>query len=674
MTQLLQNAVFGTALILAAALLRRALGGRLIPEARLALWFVCLIRLLAPAFPESGLSLWGLLPRAGTDGAAAPVMDPLPVSSGAGTNLPAGNVPASGAMNPGLVPVEPAGAAFPWETVALSVWIGVGLVLAARYALAFARTRRAVRCAAPLERDDPRYALLPRCARLREGAMDGAPLTFGAARPTVVLSPGLSGAALDCVLAHEGVHARRRDNLWHYAMALALVLYWWNPAVWLMARLLRRDIELACDRAAVRRLGAERRAQYAETLVALATVGAEPAFCQTFGRKAAEERILSVMKFKKTTVLGVVLSLVLVAGVTVAFASGPREAPDEDSTMSTAPSTSVWSMTTDGNHGLRYFSLNLDYLEQSLNKQVAGGSMTREEADRIVGQARALSGNGEELEWVFQEDSGLVHDSLDENGNYRPGFNIFYKDEDGKLTPVDPATVVSGFIFPAAEENGWAEVVVYRGRAYNRADLSAETLEWLDWYRALPDEEKLAVSYEPWELHDTGEAAGMTIDAGQPSGETGLGHDPNGPEDSGGANPPAPAESEIPAFVPDYDPATQDSAGAGGDIICGLPTAPTTNCGLEGCAETRLHCHQGENCILVDPAQLPVCPVEGCTVQGVHYHDGVIYRCNGAHCGGVCDGSCAAAWNGADTAPTDPPVSSGHHGAGHGNGYQGGHH
>lgn len=645
MTQLLQNAVFGTALILAAALLRRALGGRLIPEARLALWFVCLIRLLAPAFPESGLSLWGLLPRAGTAGATAPVMDPLPVPSGAGANLPAGNVPASGAMNPGLAAVEPAGAAaFPWETVALSVWIGVGLVLAARYALAFARTRRAVRCAAPLERDDPRYALLPRCARLREGAMDGAPLTFGAARPTVVLSPGLSGAALDCVLAHEGVHARRRDNLWHYAMALALVLYWWNPAVWLMARLLRRDIELACDRAAVRKLGAERRAEYAETLVNLATVGAEPAFCQTFGRKAAEERILSVMKFKKTTVLGVVLSLVLVAGVTVAFASGPREAPDEDSTTSTAPSTSVWSMTTDGNHGLRYFSLNLDYLEQSLNKQVADGSMPREEADRIVGQARALSGNGEELEWVFQEDSGLVEDSLDENGTYQPGFNIFYKDENGKLTPVDPATVVSGFILPAAEENGWAEVVVYRGRAYNRADLSAETLEWLDWYKALPAEERLAVSYEPWELREQ-ETPG-TQDAEQP----------------------------VPDFVPDYDPAVEDSAGAGDDIICGLPTAPTTNCGVEGCTETRLHCHQGENCILVDPAQLPVCPVEGCTVRGTHTHDGVTYLCNGAHCGGVCDGSCAAAWNGADTAPTNPPVSSGHHGAGHGNGYHGGHH
>ena len=727
MTQLLQNAVFGTALILAAALLRRALGGRLIPEARLALWFVCLIRLLAPVFPDSGLSLWGLLPRAGSAAATAPVMDPLPVPSGAGANLPAVNAPASGTMNPGLVPVEPTGAAFPWETVALSLWIGVGLLLAARYVLRWNRTRRAVADAIPLPKDDPRYAPLPKCARLREGVMDGAPLTFGAVRPTVVLWPGLSGTALDCVLAHEGVHARRRDNLWHYAMALVLVAYWWNPAVWLMARLLRRDIELACDRAAVRKLGPEKRAEYAETLVALATAGAEPAFCRTFGRKAAEERILSVMKFKKTTVLGVILSLALVAGVTVAFASGPKApaVPDEDSTTSTAPSTSMWSMTTDGNHGLRYFSLNLDYLEQSLNKQVADGSMTREEADRIVEQARTLSGNGEELEWVFQEDSGLVQDSFDENGNYRPGFNIFYKDADGKLTPVDPATVVSGFILPAAEENGWTEVVVYRGRAYNRADLSAETLEWLDWYLALPEEERLAVSYEPWELRDitSGQSEWPVNSKGKTYGEvqlsylstleypdlifvsareetdwidgyipfTPLAHPsyPGTVEGPGeefdkylewletqpevltqplydceenvigqfrSANPAkltSGAEQTVPEVVPDYDPEVEDPAGEMGSSFYDYSVADAS-----GVAAGKV-----------------VCPVEGCTVRGTHTHNGVTYLCNGAHCGGVCDGSCATAWNGADTAPTAAPVSSGHHGESHhGNGYHGGHH
>jgi len=611
MTQLLQNALFGTALILAAVLLRRAMGERLIPAARLALWAVCLIRLLAPVFPASGLSLWGL---AGTAAGAAPDWNPAPLPNGGLGNVPAVNAPAGTAV-PAPQPVEPA--AFPWEAVVPAVWIGVGLVLAARYVWSWNRTRRAVAQAVPLGRDDPRYGLLPRCARLREGVMDGAPLTFGAARPTVVVPPELDGGALECVLVHEAVHARRRDNLWHYGMAAALIVYWWNPAVWLMSRLLRRDIELACDRAAVRRLGAARRAEYAQTLVALATASDGPAFCQTFGRKAAEERIISVMKFKKTTIFGVVLSLVLVAGVTAAFASAPK-APDEDSTTSTAPAIGIQSVQLDAESGnVTEYTVNLDVLKQNLDRHVAEGTMTQTEADRVWAQAQEFAQGGKALTWSFQGDSGLTLDEL---------HKVCYRDENGNLIPVDPATVASGFIFPAAD------TVTYHGRSYNRADLSAETLEWLDWYLALSEEERLAVSYEPVELalalyydtEDAGQPAGDEV----PAGEQGLTHDPNG---------------------------TKDSAGAG-------------ICTDESCPVSGEHHHEGDTVVYhynTQPAGIPLCPVEGCTSWGTHTHDGATYLCSGAHCGGVCDGSCAAG----------VPSGGRHHGAGNGNGHHGnGHH
>ncbi len=656
MTQLLQNALFGTALILAAVLLRRAMGERLLPAARLALWAVCLIRLLAPVFPASGLSLWGLA-GAGTAG-AAPDWNPAPLPGGELGNVPAVNAPAGTAV-PAPQPVEPA--AFPWEAVVPAVWIGVGLVLAARYVWSWNRTRRAVAQAVPLGRDDPRYGLLPRCARLREGVMDGAPLTFGAARPTVVVPPELDGGALECVLVHEAVHARRRDNLWHYGMAAALIVYWWNPAVWLMSRLLRRDIELACDRAAVKRLGAARRAEYAQTLVALATASDGPAFCQTFGRKAAEERIISVMKFKKTTIFGVVLSLVLVAGVTAAFASAPK-APDEDSTTSTAPAIGIQSVQLDAESGnVTEYTVNLDVLKQNLDRHVAEGTMTQTEADRVWAQAQEFAQGGKALTWSFQGDSGLTLDEL---------HKVCYRDENGNLIPVDPATVASGFIFPAAG------TVTYHGRSYNRADLSAETLEWLDWYLALSEEEQLAVSYEPAELR--GGELPTTEDAGaeQPAaeGEPGAGtvtyhgrtfnraslsaetlewldwylalpeeeqlavsYEPaelRGGElpttEDAGAEQPA-AEEELPPFVPEYDPQVEDST----------PVSPDT------------------------PVKtLAVCPVEGCTAWGTHTHDGASYLCSGAHCGGVCDGGCAAG----------VPSGGRHHGAGNGNGHHGGHH
>lgn len=427
MDQLLQNALCGTALILAAALLRRALGARLIPEARLCLWAACLFRLLTPAAPESVLSLWGLFRRP----AAAPVRTPQ-------FYIPA---PVPGVS----APVQPQAVGFPWETALALVWLGVGLGLAARYALCWARTRRAVGDAIPLERGDPRYVPLPRCARLREGPMEGAPLTFGALRPTVVLSPGLAGEELACVLAHEGVHARRRDNLWHYAMAAALVVHWWNPAVWLMARLLRRDIELACDRAALKKLGEDRRADYARALVSLATQGEGPAFSHTFGRKLTEERILSIMKFKKTTIVGAVLSLTLVLAVTVAFASAPKE-PDH--------------------------------------------------------------------------------------------------------------------------------TVAFHGQTFNRADLSQETLDWLDWYLSLSEEEQLAVSYVPAELR------------------------PGGPVKTQNA----------------YDSAVRTSSGL------------YDPCRAGDCAVPYEHCHIDGKVVRVyyeNPGLL--CAQPGCETGGPHEHDGVQY-------------------------------------------------
>ena len=505
MTQLLQNAAYGTVLILAVVILRRVLKDRLLPGARLALWAVCLFRLLTPAAPESVFSLWGLSRLFEPKKQAAPV----PYTAG---YVPAPSVP------------DPAPQAEPGisrETVLLAVWLVVGVLLAARYLLAWTRTRRAVACAIPLDRSDKRYTPLPRCARLREGPMEGAPLTFGAVRPTVVLSPGLDGAELDCVLAHEGVHARRRDNLWHYAMALALVVHWWNPAVWLMSRLLRRDIELSCDRAAVRRLGEDRRAEYAQALVSLATQADGPAFCHTFGRKAAEERILSIMKFKKTSVIGVIFSLTLVLAVTAAFASEPkadngtvqfhgesfsrselsqgtldwldwyltlseeeqlaisyvpnelrkdRDASTQDaySSVKTGSSQTVIVSLPDKTKEIQSAfpeidpdDVDLSEMKKMLDKKVADGQLTQAEADQRLADTEAVleqarrgelklfwydSGNGENWVYgvgVFQVNGEIQSRFVDPGQILQP---LYYEDENGKLVPVDPDTVVNGYV------------------------------------------------------------------------------------------------------------------------------------------------------------------------------------------------------------------------------------
>jgi beta-lactamase regulating signal transducer with metallopeptidase domain len=78
------------------------------------------------------------------------------------------------------------------------------------------------------------------------------------------------------VLAHELCHYRHRDHIWALLRGLCLVLYWWNPLVWLAAVFSRIDGELACDEGAVSRLGDTERAAYGHTLLDLAVLKQGP--------------------------------------------------------------------------------------------------------------------------------------------------------------------------------------------------------------------------------------------------------------------------------------------------------------------------------------------------------------------------------------------------------------
>ncbi len=69
------------------------------------------------------------------------------------------------------------------------------------------------------------------------------------------------------ILAHEQVHARRRDTLWNFLATLLLVLNWFNPLAWWALRRFQRDQELACDASALAALGAGARQPYWDALL-----------------------------------------------------------------------------------------------------------------------------------------------------------------------------------------------------------------------------------------------------------------------------------------------------------------------------------------------------------------------------------------------------------------------
>ena len=132
------------------------------------------------------------------------------------------------------------------------------------------------------------------------------------------------------MLAHEETHFRHGDHVWGVLRGLCLALHWFDPLVWWAAFLSRRDGELACDEAAIRRLGEDERAAYGRTLIGL-TCEKRPALLltattMTGSRGGIRERIVLLAKKPRTAVYTLAAVLLLLAVVVGCTMTGRQEA------------------------------------------------------------------------------------------------------------------------------------------------------------------------------------------------------------------------------------------------------------------------------------------------------------------------------------------------------------
>ncbi len=348
MGQLIENTLLGGVLILAVAAARRVLRGKIRPNVVLLLWALCILRLLTPVGLHSPVSIYSLM---GERPAAwesiereepEPAQPPIPT----GTHTVGQNAgQAEGQSKVDIISdatVTPRPDEIPEKHGELTagkalniVYIIISASVTAWFISAWLRTRREIRA---LPRISGEYAstYLPKRAGLRVGRMTGAPLTFGVLRPEVVVTPGLRDGEYHYVLRHEAVHARRGDNMWHYMSALCLCVHWFNPAVWLMAALIRRDVELSCDRAVVAKAPEDIRADYASAIISMSTARSGLAFASGFARRKTEERIMNIMKYKKTTIAGILAAAIL-AGAAAAMALTPAKAAEDGPIDGTVP-------------------------------------------------------------------------------------------------------------------------------------------------------------------------------------------------------------------------------------------------------------------------------------------------------------------------------------------------
>lgn len=281
-----------------------------------ALWLVVLFRLLCPLSVTADFSLLELMdmPVAEvTDHTSAAAYIPYDIVHTPELEVRLPVTPAiNQAVNRALPQEHAALGADPLEgpmAIATMVWL-MGMTAMAVWGIAsLVRLRRRLVGAVPLEKG----------VYLADHI--DTPFVLGLVRPKIYLPSVLPEREREYILLHERCHIRRLDHVVKLLAFLALCIHWFNPLVWLFFMLLGKDMEMSCDEAVIKKLGADIRADYSASLLRLATgrriMAGTPL---AFGEGDTRERVKNVLRWKepKTWLVllsaGVVLVLAVVCG------------------------------------------------------------------------------------------------------------------------------------------------------------------------------------------------------------------------------------------------------------------------------------------------------------------------------------------------------------------------
>ena len=326
---LLEMSLSGAVMILVIVVIRALVINRLPKKTFLALWGITLMRLFVPYSVPSAFSVYSLFNKL----LSPAKTEPLRTSDVAvqPANL---LVPGTGVVSSASTASAASLAVPPYRLV----WMVGALVCAAFFTATYLRCRREFREALPVDcnfaQDWLKEHRLYRSIRLRQSDRISAPLTYGVFRPVILLPKHINWddkTTLAYVLTHEYIHIRRFDAVTKMVLVAAFCIHWFNPAVWVMYVLANRDLELSCDEAVIRLFGERTKSAYAMTLIRMEEKrsGLQP-LCNNFSKHAIEERIIAIMKIKKTSLAALIVATALVAGFTTAFATSGQATTESD--------------------------------------------------------------------------------------------------------------------------------------------------------------------------------------------------------------------------------------------------------------------------------------------------------------------------------------------------------
>ena len=287
-----------SALILAVLLVRAIFKNRVPKRMIYCLWLVVLLKLCLPGTLFS-------LPVLPAEEATAPVQRVEAPAQTAPVQQPAQAVtqtPAQQPVSPAQEAAEPAAKALTAMQIFQIVWAGgsalLGLWLLGTCLVFTVRLRKSRKF---LGKHGRTNIYVADCIK--------SPCLAGPVPAVYLTEDALQTDASELILRHELTHLRHLDFLWSFCRTTAVIVYWWNPFIWLAAVCSKRDAELACDEAVAAGLSDAQRLAYARAILAQAP---RKAAALSLAGPPVRERILFLTKKQRTSVLCAILALLLV--------------------------------------------------------------------------------------------------------------------------------------------------------------------------------------------------------------------------------------------------------------------------------------------------------------------------------------------------------------------------
>lgn len=338
LTALIVNTAIFTLLFVLMLIVRKFIAKKISAVMQYALWAVVVIKLVIPFGFESGLSPFNLL--SASENAAPAITQPLDVSDSGtleddfkhaalyedykaytqnGTDQINNNTvhAANDIVARETTPVRAVNKLKPLGSTewALIIWGGGVLIVAMMQCLCVINLKRRVKHA--------RLPISPRVMQIFESCKKElgikrrvkvqvqsalkVPFIMGVVSPSLVLPQDIetqNHEQIRNICLHELSHLKHGDLVVITLLNMLCSVYWFNPFVWLCFKLIRKDMETACDARVLSHIGTAKRQEYISTVLKFAVHDEQQylyaAMGMADGRMKMEQRIRGMFKKTKT--------------------------------------------------------------------------------------------------------------------------------------------------------------------------------------------------------------------------------------------------------------------------------------------------------------------------------------------------------------------------------------